>query len=271
MDDRDRLAGYVEVWWTAVGSFTALLETLAPTDWALPTDLAGWDVRAVGAHVAHLESVLASGREEAAEVGSPAHVTGLAGLYTEIGVVNRRTAEPAAIVAEIRDAARRRYQALRDDPPTDAAAPAPVTPGGLPWSWERLLRNRPLDVWMHEQDIRRAVGRPGGIDSAAAQLTADDFTEGFGYVLGKAVGAPPGTSAVLEVSGSPTVAVEVDANGRAQRLAVPPAAPTVRLAMDREPYILLAGGRRAVPAGAVQIDGDQELGERIVSRLSVTP
>ena len=22
-----------------------------------------------------------------------------------------------------------------------------------------LLRNRPLDVWMHEQDVRRAIGR----------------------------------------------------------------------------------------------------------------
>jgi len=271
MDDRDRLAGYVEVWWTAVGSFTDLLDSLDPFDWALPTDLAGWDVRAVAAHVAHLESVLASGHEETAEVGSPAHITGLAGLYTEIGVVNRRTAEPAAIVAEIRDAAGRRYRALHDDPPTDPTALAPVTPGGLPWTWERLLRNRPLDVWMHEQDIRRAVGRPGGLDSAAAQLTADYFTEGFGYVLGKAVGAPPGTSAVLAVPGSPTVAVEVDANGRAQRLAEPPATTTVRLTMDRETYILLAGGRRAVPPGSVQIEGDQELGARVASRLAVTP
>ena len=34
---------------------------LDETEWDTPTDLAGWDVRAVASHVAHLEQVLASG------------------------------------------------------------------------------------------------------------------------------------------------------------------------------------------------------------------
>src|SRR5690606_18466499 len=142
---------YVEVWWSAIGSFTELLESLAPDQWSLPTDLPGWDVHAVAAHIAHLASVLSGAGEETAEVGSPAHAQVLIGQYTEIGVFNRRATPPGELVAQIRDRAGRRYQALRDDRPTDANAPAPITPGGLPWSWERLLRNRVLDVWMHEQ------------------------------------------------------------------------------------------------------------------------
>ena len=55
MDDRERLAGYVDVWWGAVAGFTALLDALAPEDWARPTDLPGWDVFACAAHAAHLE------------------------------------------------------------------------------------------------------------------------------------------------------------------------------------------------------------------------
>ncbi len=270
MSDQERLAGYVEVWWGAIGSLTRLLDELADAEWALPTDLPGWDVRAVASHVAHLESVTSGAGEETADVGAPAHVTGLTSLYTEIGVANRRTTPAAAIVSEIRERAARRHEALLADPPTDANAPASNVPGGLPWTWERMLRNRPLDVWMHEQDIRRAVGRPGGMDSPAAQHSADWFTEGFGYVVGKAAAAPPGTSAVLAVAGSPTVAFEVDANGRAQRLPQTPLAPTVRLSMDRETYVLLAGGRRPAAPGAVTLDGDPELSQRILSCLTVT-
>src|SRR5262245_60109923 len=55
VSDQERLAGYVEVWWSAVGSFTALLEAITPAQWSLPTDLPGWDVQAIASHVAHLE------------------------------------------------------------------------------------------------------------------------------------------------------------------------------------------------------------------------
>ena len=91
MSDQVELAGYVDIWWQAVDDFTGLLEELREEDWSAPTDLPGWDVKACAAHTAHLESVLAGEPEETADVGEPPHVTGLMGLYTEIGVVNRHT------------------------------------------------------------------------------------------------------------------------------------------------------------------------------------
>jgi hypothetical protein len=54
MTDQERLSGYVDVWWQAVDDFTGLLEQLPAEEWSTPTDLAGWDVRAVAAHIAHL-------------------------------------------------------------------------------------------------------------------------------------------------------------------------------------------------------------------------
>ena len=271
MSDQERLAGYVDVWWQAVAGLTDLLEEVPEQEWSTPTDCPGWDVRAVAAHVAHLEGVLAGAPEETADIGEPAHVTGLTGMYTEIGVVNRRGASPAEIVEEIRSAATARHDALLADPPTDAAGTAPVTPGGLPWTWERLLRNRPVDVWMHEQDVRRAVGRPGGMDSAAAQHTADYLRESFGLVLAKKAGAPAGTTALLQVGGSAPIAFAVDDAGRGARLDEVPAEPTVSLAMDRETYIVLAGGRRTPPEGAVVVGGDQDLARRVVQALATTP
>jgi uncharacterized protein (TIGR03083 family) len=270
-DDRQRLAGYIETWWQAVQDFVAVLEQVPPERWTTPTDLAGWDVRAVASHTAHLERILAGHPEETADVGQPPHVTGFMGLYTEIGVVTRRDRCPAEIVAEIREVTAQRHAQLLADPPTDGAARPEVIFGGVPWTWEVLLRNRPLDVWMHEQDVRRAVGLPGGMDSRAAQHTTDYLTESFGFVLAKKAGAAPGTTAVLDVTGSPTVAFTVNDAGRGERLPVVPADPTVALRTDRESFVLLAGGRRTPPDGAVTVEGDQDRGARLLSVMATTP
>jgi uncharacterized protein (TIGR03083 family) len=271
MSDAERLGTYVETWWQAIGDFTALLESLPEDAWALPTDLPGWDVKAVAAHTAHLESLLAGGPEEQADIGEPPHVTSPMSQFTEIGVVTRRDRSPASIVEEIRQRTTIRHEELLADPPTDPAAPAPGLFGLIGWNTQTLLRNRPLDIWMHEQDVRRAVGLPGGMDTAAAQHSADYLAESFGYVVGKKAKPPVGTTAVLEVEGSPVVAVEIDENGRGQRLPDTPVEPTVRLAMAREPFIVLAGGRRDAGPDAVRIDGDAELGATIVAVMGTTP
>ena len=269
--DRAELAAYVEIWWQAVNDFVTLLEEIPEEEWDTPTDLPGWDVRAVASHVAHLEGILAGGPEETAEVGEPEHVTGLMGLYTEIGVFNRRGASADAIVNEIREATTARHTKLLSDPPTDASAsPEPIF-GGVPWDWRRLLRNRPLDIWMHEQDVRRAVNRPGGMDTAPAKHTAEYLAETLGFVLGKKVGAAPGTTLVLDMAGSDPVAFTVNDAGRGEPLTAPPSAPTVTLRMDRESFIRLVGGRCAPDPGAVSISGDRELGERVLANMATTP
>lgn len=265
------LAGYVEVWWQAINDFTDLLEELDAEEWSTPTDLPGWDVKAVASHVAHLEGILAGGPEETADVGEPPHISSPLGLYTEIGVISRREASTDSIINEIRSSATARHTTLLADPPTDPSGrPEPIF-GGVPWDWRTLLRNRPLDVWMHEQDIRRAVDRPGGMDSAAARHTAEYLAESFGFVLAKRAGAAPGTTAVLELDGSAPFAFAVNDAGRGERLASPPAEPTVTLRMERESFIRLAGGRCAPESGTVVVEGDADLGQRILDAMATTP
>jgi uncharacterized protein (TIGR03083 family) len=225
----------------------------------------------VASHVAHLEAILAGGPEETADVGEPPHVTGFMGRYTEIGVANRRDRSPDQIIIEIREAATARHTALLADPPTEGTATPERIFGGVPWTWEVLLRNRPLDIWMHEQDVRRAVGRPGGMDSAAAWHTAEYLAEAFGFVLAKKAAAPPGTTAVLDIAGSEPFAFAVNDQNRGERLSDVPTEPTVRLGMDRASFIVLAGGRCDVEPGAVGIDGDRDLGERLVEVMATTP
>lgn len=270
-DDQQRLADLVDVWWSAVEDFVAVLEAVPAEQWSTPTDLPGWDIQACAAHTAHLESILAGNPEETADVGEPPHVTGFLGLYTEIGVVNRREHTPEQIIAEIREVTAARRAQLAADPPTDPDANPPVVFGGVPWSWDTLLRNRPLDIWMHEQDVRRAAGQPGGMDSAAARHTAAYLSESFGYIVAKKVGAPAGTTAVLAVEDQDPVAIRVSDAGRGERLTNPPDSPTVTLRCDRESFILLAGGRRTPPADAVAVEGDASLGQQLLDAFATTP
>ncbi|MBF4161268.1 maleylpyruvate isomerase family mycothiol-dependent enzyme [Nocardioides acrostichi] len=268
--DAARLRGYIDAWWTSVQDLCDLLDTLDPDEWSAPTDLPGWDVKAVASHTAHLEVVLATGQEEHAEVPEAPHITSLMGTYTEIGVINRRDTPTSSIVQQIREATGVRREQLAELAPSDAAGTPDRTPGGVPWSWGTLLRNRPLDVWMHEQDVRRAVDRPGGLDTAGAQHTADYLRESIGFVLAKKAGAPAGTSMVLEVEGSEPWSVQVGDDGKARPCARP-ADPTVVMRVDRETFIRLAGGRGDVDTSAVVIEGDPELGARVLDALATTP
>ncbi|MGA8845326.1 MAG: maleylpyruvate isomerase family mycothiol-dependent enzyme [Nocardioides sp.] len=269
-----RLADLVDLWWSAIEGFVDVLEQVPADQWSTLTDLPGWDIQACAAHTAHLEGILAGNPEETADVGELPHVTGLLGRYTEIGVFNRRNHSPQQIIAEIRDVTARRREWLRRHPPTDGSALPETVFGGVPWTWDTLLRNRPLDIWMHEQDVRRAADRPGNLDSPAARHTASYLADSLGYVLAKRVGAPSGTTAVLEIEGQDPVAFTVNAAGRGERIdaaAVISAGATVTLRCDRESFIVLAGGRRLPDTVPVTVDGDVSLGRRILAALATTP
>lgn len=266
----EELRGYVDTWWEAVTDFADLLDEVPAEAWSTPTDLPGWDVHAVAAHVAHLECLTAGGRHEDVEIGEPAHVRGGMGQFTEQGVVARRDTTPAELVAEIRECSARRRESLLADLPDDPDAQAPGVFGAIGWTQHTLLRNRPLDLFMHQQDVRRAVGLPGGLDSGPARHTADYLLESLGYVVAKRADAPAGTVVELAVEGHAPVAVEVGDDGRA-RPTTAPGDPTVRIATDRETFLVLAGGRRRAEQGRVTVTGDAELGGRVVDHLGVTP
>ena len=269
--EAERLSTLVAVWWEAVDSFTRVLEHVGDDEWETPTDLPGWDVHAIAAHTAHLEGLLAGRLHDDVEVGEAPHARGTMGRFTEQGVAARRAATADALIAEIREATTARHTQLLADPPTDASAPAPGAFGAIGWTTGLLLRNRPLDVWMHEQDVRRALGMPGNLDSAPARHTADYLMESLPFVVGKRAQAPAGSVVRLEVAGHEPVTAVVGEDGRGRPGTPDDAEPTVTLEMDRETFVLLAGGRRAAEPGDVRMSGDAALGERVLAAMGVTP
>jgi uncharacterized protein (TIGR03083 family) len=271
--DQDRLTEYIETWRSAAADVLALLRSLDEEDWARPTDLPGWDVHAVAAHLAHLESELSGVAQREVEVPELAHVGAPTGTYTESGVIARKDLTGSEIADELERAVETRDRWLRANPPSDPRAVPELTPGGIGWSWETLLRNRPFDLWMHEQDIRRAVGRPGGMNTPGATHALTVLSMSFGYAVGKRVAPPAGTTVVADVTGVHPVhlAVEVDAGGRAVPPTETPSEPDVHLRMDAETFVVLGGGRRPVDAVDVAITGDEQLGRAVLEALAVTP
>ncbi len=271
MTDAARLAELVEIWRSAIADFVALARDLPEDQGDLPTDLDGWSVRDNVAHTAHLEAVLAGAPEETLEVVEAPHIKDLGGLYTEQGVLARRDRDLAFLADEIEQSAATRLAELRADPPTDGAAPPPRTPAGIGWSTHTLLNNRPLDVWMHEQDIRRAVGRPGGYDAPAAAHTISSLGRALPMVLGKRVAPAAGTSVRLDVTGTDhSWSAVIGEDGRAA--SVPQLEdPTVLISLSPEDFVVLAGGRRPVEATSPVYDGDTALGRAVLENLGVTP
>lgn len=265
------LAALVETWWAAVEQFTALVEDLPEGDWERPTDLEGWRVRDVVAHLAHLEALTAGVEHVPTDIGDAPHVRNDMGRFTEEGVVARRDHGRDALLTELRESTRRRYADLTAHPPADPDAPAPGVFGLIGWSTGTLLANRPFDVFTHEQDVRHAVGRPGGLEGAPAEHALGHLLRSTGFVLGKKVGAGPGTTLVLTVGDLEPLSVGVGDDGRARPLPQPPADPTVAVALPVDAYLRAASGRADVPPGVAKVVGDHDLAERFLDALNVTP
>ena len=277
MTDDERLRELIEIWYACAGDAAALLRELPDEAWELPTDLPGWDVRAVACHLAHLESELAGNPQEQVEVPDAPHVRGLMGQFTEAGPLARASWSRDEIIEELERSVEARYAAMDADPPTDASAPGPGFAGLIGWSWQTLLSNRPFDIWMHEQDIRRATGRPGHLDTPRRRARRSGCSPGRSATCSaSAPRRPAGSSLVVELTdvpheGTRALAVEVGEDGRGRPLPGPPTDPTVRLRMDLETFVVLSGGRRTPDQVGVEAEGDQDLAERVLAAMAVTP
>jgi uncharacterized protein (TIGR03083 family) len=247
-------------------SIIALARELDDDDWARPTDCDEWTVKDIVAHLAHLETELCNTEQNSSERGGG---TDLVSAYTGAGVESRRDRTPAELVAEFAAAVELRASRLADLP-ADPSALAPVTPGGVAWSWDELLRNRSIDVWVHEQDIRRATGRPGGLDSTGAQVAVMTFSFALPYVVGKRV-KPPAMSTVQWIVTGETpleLAVRVGEDGRASAIEGLDE-PSVTLTMSTETFTVLTAGRRDPHEVDVTIVGDHDLGRATLSAMSI--
>ncbi|OBG14140.1 hypothetical protein A5765_11460 [Mycolicibacterium celeriflavum] len=255
--------------WDAIDDAVA---GLSDAQWQAPTPLPGWSVRDVVAHVIGTESMLQGVETPEADID----VSTLEHVRNDIGVMNERWVRklrdlPAdellamyrTVTAERRDA----LTAMSDADWDEITA----TPAG-PDTYGRFMRVRIFDCWMHEHDIRDAIGRPASHPTGApAELALDEMAASMGFVVGKLGRAPDGSRVSIVLTGPLGRTINIAVEGRGKVVEdFGGAAPTATITLDALLFARLAGGR-TTPArhvDAVAYGGDEEVGRRVVERLN---
>lgn len=264
-------------WRSACDDFVDLVTPLSQEEWDAPTALPGWSVGDVVAHVGWIEGMLIGEVDPAHEPDWSAlpHAVSDFGKITEVPVDLRRSWTREAVLVELVDRITRRAAAL-DDGPHDASLEVMGPLGPAPLG--RVLRMRSLDTWVHEQDIRDALHRPGHLDTLGAQATAAQLLPGLGKVWAKLAGAAAGQVLDVRITGPGIeggVVVAVGDDGRARivtdDLLDQAGEATVTLAMPWPAYLALSCGRGEPKPWRDQVDasGDPELAARTLDHFRV--
>ncbi len=247
-------------------SLTELCAGLTEEEWKRPTGCPGWSVQDNVSHLVDYES-RALGRPAPPGRGAVgAHLRNALGESNESGVEHRRGRAGAEILAELEEVTAARAAQLRRLTDVDLSDEV-VTPAG-PGTVATMLRLRVMDTWAHEQDIRRALDRPGHDRGPAVEEAVGHLAGFLPIIVAKRAGAPDGSVVVIEVDGVHRSAVEV-VGGRG-RAAEATDTWTVELVMPSTTFAALVGGRTDAPDDVV-IRGDVELGRRIVDVLGFLP
>lgn len=262
-----RVQGRLDAMHDAVDGFVEAVVTLQDTDWDRPTGCPGWSVHDVVAHVVGLEDVLTGGVEPDVELPDGlAHVTNNVSRYTERHVQVRRARRPDELIDELSRVVARRREQLAGD--LDAMAPS-FLGGQQPLG--RSIGLRAFDIFVHEQDIRRAVGRPGHLDGPAAAACLRRVLRGLADVLPDRVVADEATL-VLAVRGDQDATLWLDL-GVGEVLDVEPVDPTVAMTFEFADLVPLACGRDDAPdpARVAVVTGNDALAARVLTSLGITP
>ena len=264
------IAAYLD----ALTGMLLLARDLGDSEWHQPTDLAGWTVFDNVAHVNALEDELA-GRS----VPSPIHdwsrfrhVQTPFQQYTEVGVEARRSMSATELVAELTALLEERARQLSFIPDNSKAEMR--GPAGMVGRVANVTGTRTLDIWAHEQDVRRAIGRPTRMWGLAAAASQRRMIEALPLIVAREAGALPGTKVRWNITGEPDtdVTVRVDDAGRGELPAVlDDGRADATISLSLEALQLLFCGRREWQAVAVDVQGDTGLAERVILALPVTP
>ncbi|MEU3346931.1 maleylpyruvate isomerase family mycothiol-dependent enzyme [Streptomyces sp. NPDC006700] len=267
------LQPYADAWTHSVEAISELMQPLVEADWNRRTPCPGWSVRDVVSHIIGMDcEMLGDPRPIHALPRDLFHVTNEHQRYMEMQVDVRRHHTSPEMTSELEYTIIRRNRQLRNesrDPGTKVRGPlsAEIT-------LEDAMRYRAFDIWVHEQDLRVALGRPGNLDSPGALVARDHLLAALPDVVAVKADAPRSSAIVFDVHGPVEFlrTIRVDIQGRGTLETSPALGPAATLALDWETYVRLACGRTTPEAVAdrVKTEGDLDLAEAILRNFVVT-
>lgn len=260
-----------EVW----ASLADLGAGLDDDDWGRATACPGWPVSAQYAHILGTESSLLGRPNPEVDAGAPEHVRNPIGGFNEIWVAALAPSSRSDLLGQFAEVTAARREALKAMGEEEFSAPSWTPVGNA--DYRRFMQIRVFDCWVHEQDVRDSVGRPGNDSGPVADQSLDEIVRALGFLVGKKAGAPDGASVRFELTGPAGRRVDVAVvEGRARVVDAVDGDPTATVTLSAAAFARLACGRVAPTEvvggalGGLALAGDAELGRRVVDNLAFT-
>jgi uncharacterized protein (TIGR03083 family) len=255
---------------TCWASIRELGGSITAAEWDIATDCPGWSVRDNLSHLVAIERRLLGLPNDPPLSEYPAYVQNEIGRFNEDAIALRRNRPGAEVLAEFNDVTAQRERMLSAMSTEDFDRPGWSPIGEVPY--RQFMTVRLFDCWAHEQDMRRALARPGHLTGPVVDTVMAWHRRSLGFIVGKKAGAPEGSVVVFSVTG-PTAAryvVEVH-DRRASVVDTMSATPTATLTLDTETFNALLCGRWTVDdarsRGMLIFDGDTALAGAVADSM----
>lgn len=247
-----------------------LFASLDIADWKRASALPGWDVQAIASHIMGTELMLLGEKPTVTEVSTELpHIHNEIGARNELWVESFKADSGEQMCTRWADIVERRTAAMSAMSNDEWNGPSwtPVGEG----TYSRFMRIRVYDCWLHEMDIRDALGLTAVESGAPTNVALDEIATGLGYIVGRKAKAPVGSSVTIELGEPVTRVFHVKVDGRAA-MVDDLTEPTARLRMPIATFARLTGGRGEVDPLLISIvvDGDRDLGMQIARNMAFT-
>lgn len=265
---RAAAAALGETW----ASLADVCHGLVTNEWTLATGCPGWTVQDQLAHLIGVERMVMGQAAPAWDSPLGEHVKNDFAAMNEPWVAVRRAWAGDAVLVEFVEVSGLRLASLGELSDEEWAKVGFSPVGEVPYA--RFMETRVFDSWVHEQDVRLALDRPGGMDGAAAEAGLGEVQKAMGFVVGKKAAAPDG-AVVRFVINRPQPAARLFSlgvnGGRAGPVADTVEA-SVILTMSAVDFVRLGCGRvtpaQALAAGSVDVQGDMVLGQAVLNAMN---
>ncbi len=253
-----------------------LLSSLTSSEWDVQTIVPRWKVRDVAAHLLDtalrkLSMARDSCYVEGVDIRSPQDLVTLVDRLNQQGVTVYRRLSPSLLIDLMRVACE---QSARFHEALDPFAPARFA---VSWAGEETSLNwfdtaRELtERWHHQQQIRLATNRPGIMTPDLYHPVVECFVRGLPHVY-RNVGAPDGTSLLLEISGECGGLWLLSRRSTEWRFVKPPEgefASRVVIPQELAWRVFTKGIDRDSARKQIEVEGNRDLAEKVFQLTAI--
>ncbi len=260
-------------------SIRNLLSQLSEEDWERPTDCPGWTVKDQVSHLSTFELQWFLRGETPAfdRTSSPelyAHVQNELGEQNEAWIAERRSWPPADVVAEFERVTEKRLIQINAARYYPKGFDTIITTFKGDEPMRDALELRLFDIWVHEQDIRRAVSKPGNTEGPAMLHARERMINSLPWAAVKQANLPEGSTVGVSLYGSEQFlkAIHVQ-DGKGSFVQAADSRPTAAITMHEQTFLRVTTGRAdpkpLIEDGTISLRGDLALAEQMALGLKV--